>query len=210
MIRKTNGDTLTASDLSTLPSVYSGLFFVPSPADVTTRQSTVRLYLIPINGLRQLVALLGMSVKDADQACRSRYNMMIETICVEHDSENPESCLLLHIFVGEDAPDTNGYKRHCSDQLPTTIFTKTLQARSVNMTFPLSVAILEKSFHAHSITSVDVGHLVLAFGRRGSYQSREIAHSLGSICRENIILTHPAGCPLKPLARCNVRKVLFE
>ena len=167
MIRKTNGDTLTASDLSTLPYIYSELFFVPSPADVTKKQSTVRLYLIPKNRLPQLIALPGMSVKDADQACRSRCSMMIETICVEYDSESPESCLMSHIFVGEDAPDTSGYKRHCSDQLPTTIFTKTLQARSVNMTFPLFVTILEKSFHAQSITSVDVRYLVLAFGRRG-------------------------------------------
>ena len=30
------------------------------------------------------------------------------------------------------------------------------------------------------------------------------------LCCENIILTHPAGYPLKPLARCNVGKVLFE
>ena len=122
-----------------------------------------------------------MSVDDADQACRARCNMMIETICVEHDSESQESCLMLHIFVGNDAPDTTGCNRHSSDQLPTTIFTKTLQARSVNMTFPLSVTILEKSFHAQSITSVDVSYLVHALGRRGSIQSRGIAHSLGSI-----------------------------
>ena len=32
----------------------------------------------------------------------------------------------------------------------------------------------------------------------------------GLRCCENIILAHPTGCILKPLARCNVDKVLFE
>ena len=39
-------------------------------------------------------------------------------------------------------------------------------------------------------------------------QSGAVATCAG--CCENIILTHPAGCILKPLARCNVDKVLFE
>ena len=30
------------------------------------------------------------------------------------------------------------------------------------------------------------------------------------LCCENIILTHPAGCILKPLARCIVDRILFE
>ena len=181
MIRNLNGKPLTASDVSTLPEEYSGLFFVPSPSDVTTHQSTVRLYLIPKDGVRALIALPAMTVEDAEQECRVRCKLMIVTVCMEHDEERPENCLMSHIFVGDDVPDTTGYKRHRSDKLPTMIFTKTVQARRVNTFFPLSVTILDKSFHAQSLTSVDVSHLVHALGPRGSYQSRVIASSMGSI-----------------------------
>ena len=40
---------------------------------------------------------------------------------------------------------------------------------------------------------------------RGSDEPR-----VGRMCCENIILTHPAGCILKPLARCLVDRILFE
>ena len=47
--------------------------------------------------------------------------------------------------------------------------------------------------------------------KKNNKKSEKTSKKVGQTkCCEDIILTHPAGCPLKPLARCNVGKVLLE
>ena len=85
------------------------------------------------------------------------------------------------MFVEADTPDIGGFCKHRVMDSSLIIFTKTLPARQVNCKFPLSVTVLDKSFHAQTITPTDMKHLVHALGQNGSYESRVIVNSFGSI-----------------------------
>ena len=184
VVKNSNGTDLSSHDVSHLPQWLNRKYFVPSPTDMIQRSILQRVYVLSPDKLSQLLKMKPVHIDCADDMVLSFSDDIFSTVCVDNSpiSDATESNhVFSHIFIGADTPDTSVMASYTLTDVGVIVFAGPMKYVDIKEYHPVSVSLVDPLFHPRVINERERNLLVNAVGNQGSFPTRNIGCSQGSV-----------------------------
>ena len=106
------------------------------------------------------------------------------TVCVDNSpvsDATKSKRVFLHIFIGPDTPDTSVMASYNLPDVGVIIFAGPMKYADIKENHPVSVSLVDPLFHPRTINKKERNLLVNAIENKGSFLTRQIGCSQGSV-----------------------------